>query len=484
MRLFGLDIQRAERQSLAPAQSAIGKPRPSQSVRSYDDPLHSNQYIKHDVDLALYEVIVRAMPFLDRGLRTLSRMVMPFEITCDNEATKAALEDWCDNVTVNGVFRGIWPFLRSHVREMLQFGKAGGEVVLDAGARDVARLYNIRATKLQLIPDGDNILFGETVNGTAQPYPDQSLIVYSAANNKGDEPHGQSILRSIPFLVDIVLRMENAVRQKWQRHGAPSFLVHYKIDPAVSISDTTVSAAKAEIEADWQSGQRNRWNQEGILDFIAVTQGDFVIQAITDGYELNFDVPYRALTEQIVSSVELAPFMLGLQWSTTERLSQQQADCIIGSVDDYRRELKPDVLYVLDWVQRCRGLRGTVGIEWSDVNLQDAVETARAELAKAQAQSAQIKNATDAWRNGWIDQLQAADMAGVEIDDVAVAIDMPPGGGGGGGFGGGDEDEGGEEPGKGGTPPPAPPDDQTAEQEAEQAVSIARAKALWQRYPR
>lgn len=477
MRLFGLDIRRAGRQSLAtPDSGSLPKPRPAQSVRSYDDPLHTSSYIAYDVDLALYDAIAKGMPFIDRALRTLSRMVMPFEIECDNEATKESLEDWCDTVAVNGVFRGVWPFMRSHVREMLQFGKSAGEVVLDAQKRDVASLYNIRASKLRLIPDGDNILYGEDINGTPTPYPDQSLLVYNAANNQGDEPHGHSILRSIPFLVDIVLRMENAVRQKWQRHGAPSFLVHCKIPPEVNLNDTTAAAMKSNIEDQWLANQRNRWNQEGVLDFIAVNQADFTVTAITDGYELNFDVPYRALTEQILSTVELAPFMLGLQWSTTERLSQQQADCIIGAVDDYRRELEPDLLFILDWVQRTRGLAGTVAIEWEDVNLQDAVETARAELTAAQAKKASIEAAVEAWRMGWIDQLQAADMAGVEIEDVAVEIDMPPGatGGAGGGFGDdGDPSQQARQPGQ-----------QTPQEEQQQAVSEARARALFRKYPR
>lgn len=437
----------------------------AQSSRSYQQPLQL-EYLKQDVSHEVYDAIARGMPFVDRAIGELARMTMGFEIVCDVEPTKGALEAWLNTVNANGLRAGgFWPVWRSHIAQMLQYGQSAIEIVPALSRRDVAAVYTVDRSKLQLIPDANgDVLLGETMpTGQIKAYDRQDLFVYSAINSKGDSPFGRSILASIPFVADIVLRMENAVRQKWQRHGAPSFLVNYRVRDDVAMNDDRLSAIQSRLQDDWYDSQRARWNQEGILDFIAATQGEFIVTAITDGQELDFNVPYRALVEQVVAALHLPPFMLGLQWSTTERLSQQQANAIGATIGDFRIELEQDLLWILRTVAAYRGLRGDIDIEWDDINLQDRVESARADLMEAQAMRQRMDNAVTAWRNGWIDQEQAAEMAGLEIDGVALAIEMP-------------------------AAPPAQgaqqtPDENDDRQEGGSEVAVARARALWGAYP-
>lgn len=463
MRLpFGWEI--ARRQSKADRTLTLASSRP-QSTRSYANPLQM-PYLKSEVDYEVYDVIARGMPFIDRAIGELARMTMGFEVTCEVEPTKDALSEWLNTVNANGLrSAGFWQVWRSHISQMLQYGQSALEIVPAPSRRDVAAVYTVDRSRLQLIPDqnGDVLLGERTQTGQIKAYDRQDLFAYSAINSRGDSPLGRSILAAIPFVADIVLRMENAVRQKWQRHGAPSFLVNYRVRDDVSVNDDRLDAIRAQLQDDWYDSQRARWNQEGILDFIAATQGEFIIQAITDGQELDFNIPYRALVEQVVSALYLPPFMLGLQWSTTERLSQQQANAINGTIMDVRLELESDVLWVLRTVAAYRGLKGEVGIEWHDTDLQDRVESAKAELTEAQALKQRMDNALAAWRNGWVDQEQAAEMAGLEIDGVALVLDMPAGG----------QVE----------PSDENPDDDQERQDGEQEAAEAHAKALWTQYP-
>jgi hypothetical protein len=144
-------------------------------------------------------------------------------------------------------------------------------------------------------------------------------------------------------------------------------------------------------------------------------------------------------------------------------LSQQQANAINGTIMDVRLELESDVLWVLRTVAAYRGLKGEVGVEWHDTDLQDRVESAKAELTEAQALKQRMDNALAAWRNGWVDQEQAAEMAGLEIDGVALVLDMPAGG----------QVE----------PSDENPDDDQERQDGEQEAAEAHAKALWTQYP-
>jgi len=414
MRLFGLDIKWAgTREGTTRAQLPIAVSR-----RSYEDPWGMQSTISSPVDLAVYEAVANGIPFIDVALRKLSRMIPRFEVKCRVDSTADALNAWMREVRVGSLLRGFAPFARSHVRQMLQYGRSAGEIALTRGKTDAAGLFIVDARQIRLIPaDDGRLLLGEAdALGALHPYPRQDLFIYSACNSESDDPRGVSMLRSVPFVADVVLRMENAVRQKWQRHGAPSFLVHHRVASDVQISDSALQQQRSAIQDDWERAMRARWQNDGIIDFISASQGDFVIRALDSDGELEFTAPYRALMEQIVCSVELAPFMLGLNWSTTERLSRQQADMIIGQCQEMRAELEPDFLHVLTWVQRLRNLRGKIRLQWHGINLQDQVETARGELYAAQAMEKRIANAEAAWRHGWVDQMGAANLAGCEIE--------------------------------------------------------------------
>lgn len=71
-----------------------------------------------------------------------------------------------------------------------------------------------------------------------------------------------------------------------------------------------------------------RDSQSGVVrDFVAV--GDVSVKVIgADGPVLDAAVPVRQLLEQLVAKTGLPPFLLGLSWSSTERMSAQQADLL------------------------------------------------------------------------------------------------------------------------------------------------------------
>ena len=422
MKLLGLDIRRAGRRGADELPLVASR-------RSYQDPWQIQSRIGGSVDLAVYKAIAEGIPFIDAALRKLSRMIPRFEVKCRVDGTADELNTWLQDVRVGSILRGFAPFARAHVRQMLQYGKSAGEIALTRSKRDVAGLYAIDARQIRLLPDEHGrLLLGESdALGMVRAYEHQELFIYSACNSEGDDPTGVSVLRAVPFVADVVLRMENATRQKWQRHGAPSFLVHHRVDGDIQLGDAALDKQREGIQSDWERAMRARWNNEGIVDFISASQREFVIRALDSEGELEFSAPYRALMEQVICSVELAPFMLGLQWATTERLSRQQADVIIGQCQEMRAELEPDFLHVLSWVQRLRGLRGDIRLHWLDINLQDQVESARGQLYAAQAAEKRIGNGLTCWRNGWLDQLQAAQMAGLDIDGVAVDLERPAG---------------------------------------------------------
>jgi hypothetical protein len=122
-----------------------------------------------------------------------------------------------------------------------------------------------------------------------------------------------------------------------------------------------------------------------VRDFVAV--GDVQIRVIGgENPILDSEVPVRQILEQIVAKTGLPPFLLGLSWATTERMSAQQADLLTSELWALRRAVEPVIRKICRTYLILEGLDPEVEIVWDDISLQDMAETARAELYRAQAQ--------------------------------------------------------------------------------------------------
>ena len=81
-----------------------------------------------------------------------------------------------------------------------------------------------------------------------------------------------------------------------------------------------------------------------------------------------------------------------MSWSSTERMSPQQADLLTTEITAIRRTLTPVVERICRMWLRMHGYTCGFAVEWDDINLQDQVEEARAELYREQARKLRIEN--------------------------------------------------------------------------------------------
>ena len=124
-------------------------------------------------------------------------------------------------------------------------------------------------------------------------------------------------------------------------------------------------------------------------DFVAV--GDVDIKVIgADNQVLDSEVPVRQILEQLVARTGIPPFLLGLSWSSTERMSTQQADMMTSELTAIRRGLEPVVERICELWLALHGYDRRVTVDWEDINLQDLVEEARAELYHEQVEELRL----------------------------------------------------------------------------------------------
>ena len=239
------------------------------------------------------------------------------------------------------------------------------------------------------IREGDHPLAfticGPDEQGRMGPLPCQDLLLFTPLNPEADSPYGVSLLRGLPFLTDILMKIYHTIGINWERCGSLRF--------AVTCRDG--GNGQAEERSRMLAGEWSRAMQDtrsgSVRDFVAV--GDVDIQVIgADAPVLDSEVPVRQILEQVVAKTGIPPFMLGLSWSSTERMSSQQADMLTTEITAIRRTITPVVERICRLWLRMHGYTCGFEVLWEDINLQDEVEDARAALYLEQARKLRLEN--------------------------------------------------------------------------------------------
>ncbi len=330
----------------------------------------------------LYRMLRESIPIIDTAIYKLVRLTGGFTVKSNNGKNQAQLDDFIRNVNVGGASKGLGQFIDIYFEQLLTYGTSAGEIVVDG--QGINSLYNvpIRNISLKRNPQNFNeVLICQPDIATGTPVKYQELVMYSALNAEAGSITGNSILKGLPFVSSILLKIYNSIGQNWDRAGNLRYAVTY--NPGSDMLDRAYAKERAtQIATEWA----NAMDKNSVKDFVAV--GDVQIKVIgADNQILDSEIPVRQMLEQIVAKLGVPPFMLGLSWSTTERMSSQQADALTTELWAYRRILTPVIEKICNMYLRICGNSDGVQVVWDEITLQDTVELARADLYSAQAKA-------------------------------------------------------------------------------------------------
>ena len=181
------------------------------------------------------------------------------------------------------------------------------------------------------------------------------------------------------------MKIYHTIGVNWERCGNVRFAVTCQSGEGV-----TAAERSRQLAEEWSRAMQDTRNGS-VRDFVAV--GDVGIHVIgADAPILDSEVPVRQILEQIVAKMGVPPFMLGLNWNSTERMSSQQADMLTTEITAIRRTLTPVVERVCRLWLRMHGYTCGFEVIWDDINLQDEVEESKAELYREQARKQRLEN--------------------------------------------------------------------------------------------
>ncbi len=380
------------------------------------------QFVPRKVDSAFMEILREAIPIVDAAINRLVSLDGHISVKGDNDKLVDEVKDWFYNIPVNDIQKGVQAFHQNHTSEAFEQGFALGEFVTNKRRNDIVglRVGDSKYIKFKRSDSGLDILQKDGALGITpsdnrdKEHPDyrllnQNNLMYFSIHNENQNPYGTPLMRSCEFVSQILVTIQNATKNVWERFGDPSFSIVYK----TSKRDGNDHAARTkQITQEFDTAIRAK-KQGQSADFIRAidANSEIEIQVIGhDGQVLEMEVPARHVLEQIVAKTGLPPWMLGLHWSTTERLSNAESEMILSDVAT-RQSAKMPLFYNLTRTMlRLRGRTWKPGdwwLEWAGVNLHDIVSQAQARFLNAQADMYYLTNASE---------------AGIDIDISDLAI--------------------------------------------------------------
>lgn len=331
----------------------------------------------------VYREMREAVPVLDAAVSKMVRLCGGFQVKCRDKDAQSRLNRFLLTVPCGRGQIGMDSFLSAYLDSLLTYGRAVGEMVVAGGKLRAVCWGDV--TKLE-VQEGDNsletILWGMDTYGQMRPLPYQHLLLFTTMHPEPAHPYGVSLFRGMPFLADILMKIYHTIGSNWERAGNLRYSVICRggedLDPAA------VQERGKQVAQEWARAMEDGKNGT-VRDFVAV--GDVEIKVIGgEAPILDSEVPVRQIMEQLVAKTGLPPFLLGLSWSTTERMSTQQADLLTSELWALRRTVEPALGKVCRMFLALEGLDDQFEILWDDISLQDIQQEAQAELYRAQAE--------------------------------------------------------------------------------------------------
>lgn len=327
----------------------------------------------------LFQSLRESVPVIDAALCKIVRLVGKFNVVTADRQCQSIVDDLVKNVKTNGESTGLNNFVYGYLDSLLTYGEAVGEMIPDASGCGIKALYNASLDDVEIKADKSplDLIVCRNDSGTAVPVKYQQLVLASLLNPKAGTVHGTSILKGLPFVSAILLRIFSSIKTNWERVGDVRFAVTYNPESR----DNVFTEESAKLIADeWQKAMRS----DTVCDFVSV--GDVSIKVIGAENEMpDCEVPLRSIMEQILAKLGIPPFLLGFSWSSTERMSEQQADILTSELEYYRASVEPAICKIVQMHLRLNGYNSEFEIVWDDINLQDTLELSQARLNNAQA---------------------------------------------------------------------------------------------------
>lgn len=394
MKFFGINISRTKKPG---SNFEVGTQlRPAEGQGPFTSAFKS--YVPRKVETSFYEILREGIPIIDAAIWKLVDLDGHLVVTGNNEQLVDEIKEWMDNVQVNDLQKGLQAFHQNISNETFEQGFGLGEFLPDKSRSDIIQLKVADSKTIKFARKNGLIEIYQKADGDNDYRPlKTNNILYQSIHNENQNPYGTSIIRSMEFCGKLMATMHNSLLNVWERFGDPSFEITYKASKK-GLGPEDLETRRKKIATEFDAAIRKK--REGYsADFVRAIDKDSEITIKVIGGEneiLELEVPARHVLEQIIAKTGLPSWMLGMHWSTTERLADKEVIMLQEARLNRHKAKLPVYTNLIKILLLLRGRtwkKGDWNLEFAKLNLFDLVAEAQARFLNLQGDYYLVQNA-------------------------------------------------------------------------------------------
>jgi len=263
-------------------------------------------------------------------------------------------------------------------------GAYAGELVADEDQRGVSRFYPVDPATIRFkrFPTSGRMApFQLTEQGELIPLKEESFFYFGLDTDPAN-PYGRSPLSTLPFVLRLQQQLFEDMGKAAHNAGYPALHVKYSApekEPGESRADYD-----ARVQQDFESISTAMTTRSPDSNFL--TQDNIEISYVgPNGQMLKWRETLETISEQVVSALHLAPFMIGRNYGTTQSWARAQYDLMVNNAASVQRA----AARLVDWIANIElALKGSpvrAHCRFSPHTSWNDVDEARAESIRLQS---------------------------------------------------------------------------------------------------
>jgi hypothetical protein len=242
--------------------------------------------------------------------------------------------------------RGVDTLAQQFFLSVFTYGAFCGEAVLDNRRRQIERFVVIdpATVRFRLHPAAR----------AYQPYQiqaDGSLVklnpasfFYFGLDTDGLSPYGRSPLLALPLVIRLQQQMINDMARAQHNAGYPA--IHFRMAAPEPVPRESPNHFNERKQNELEKMRNEIHTRE--VDGNLVTFDNIEVRYLSpDGVSRQWDESIRAIGEQVISALHLAPFMIGRNWGTTQSWGTAQYQLLTNNA----RTVQEGAKRLADWLR-------------------------------------------------------------------------------------------------------------------------------------
>lgn len=213
-------------------------------------------FYAEECEKQLYDRLRFAVPVIDAALSKIVRLTGGYAVISSDADMQEELDFFLENVPVGLSGKSINSFTDCYLDNLLTYGNAAGEIVLDSQSSRISGLYLGEANKIKISygkSPSERCYYLKTKDGCKKIRHPERILFTALGSTDG---RGRSVLRGLPALSGILMRIYQCIGQNFDRAGNIRYAVTYK--PSADSGERSYAKERAiQIAKEWSDGMNS-----------------------------------------------------------------------------------------------------------------------------------------------------------------------------------------------------------------------------------